>query len=541
MDLEALLQQLADDPDAVSDDALASAIVELRELIAEATDGDDPDVELADELVPALATVVQVQQDREQAAADRLDRAAQIRRDAGIDPADDDAPDADDDDDDAPDAAGDPATADREPVPATASTAALVDRLRAAAAARRRQDPDPAPSSTLTVRAVGPAVGHDLQLNSLRDAAVLFARYGGHVGRKQRSSLLRFDLQLPDDRVLGDDAESNTRKLDAVTSPRAVTAAGGICEPVEADYDHPICGDRGRPIRDALPTFQASRGGIRYAPTPTLADVVGGITTWTAANDATPGSDGPATKACPAVDCDTEVSVSVDAQVACLTVGNFQARFSPEFWQSRLDLLMVAHDRVSEQALLAGIDAGSTAVTYDGAESHTVVDVLQAIDKATAGLASRHRIIDGTYVAIVPDWLPNAFRAALAHNQSSNRMEAYAAADAALAQFWASRMVRPVYSPDADVFGTQAVGALAEWPGGDVVVRLFPEGTWTFLDGGVLDLGTEVSDSTLNSTNDRQAFVETFEQVAFRGCESLAITVPAVEGCVCATAVETAP
>jgi thiazole synthase ThiGH ThiG subunit len=44
---------------------------------------------------------------------------------------------------------------------------------------------------------------------------------------------------------------------------------------------------------------------------------------------------------------------------------------------------------------------------------------------------------------------------------------------------------------------------------------------------------TLIVDSTLLQTNDRQAFQETFEKVAFRGCESLAVTVPVEQGCIC--------
>jgi hypothetical protein len=45
-------------------------------------------------------------------------------------------------------------------------------------------------------------------------------------------------------------------------------------------------------------------------------------------------------------------------------------------------------------------------------------------------------------------------------------------------------------------------------------------GAHLFLDGGTLDLGI-VRDSTLNSTNDYQQFMETFEGHAFIGVESL--------------------
>jgi hypothetical protein len=52
---------------------------------------------------------------------------------------------------------------------------------------------------------------------------------------------------------------------------------------------------------------------------------------------------------------------------------------------------------------------------------------------------------------------------------------------------------------------------------------LFAEGSFLFLDGGTLDLGV-IRDSTLVGTNDYKMFVETFENVALVGVESLQVT-----------------
>jgi hypothetical protein len=52
---------------------------------------------------------------------------------------------------------------------------------------------------------------------------------------------------------------------------------------------------------------------------------------------------------------------------------------------------------------------------------------------------------------------------------------------------------------------------------------LFSEGSFLFLDGGTLDLGV-IRDSTLVGTNDYKMFVETFENVALVGVESLQVT-----------------
>jgi hypothetical protein len=74
----------------------------------------------------------------------------------------------------------------------------------------------------------------------------------------------------------------------------------------------------------------------------------------------------------------------------------------------------------------------------------------------------------------------------------------------------------------SQIFGAQGAGALTAFPG-TVQWGLYDEGHHLFLDGGTLDLGI-VRDATLNSTNDYETFVETFEGVAHRGIESLWIT-----------------
>ena len=54
---------------------------------------------------------------------------------------------------------------------------------------------------------------------------------------------------------------------------------------------------------------------------------------------------------------------------------------------------------------------------------------------------------------------------------------------------------------------------------------LFPEGSFLFLDGGTLDLGVQ-RDMTMIGANEYATFVETFEGVAFTGCDSLWVTTP---------------
>lgn len=407
--------------------------------------------------------------------------------------------------------------------------------LRRAQARLSRETPNK--PTNVKVLTLGAAQSESLKPDAgLRDVATVFSEAAPRV-RSGRQSLVRLETQFPEDRRLfSAQREDNDRLLDAVLD--AVVASGGICDPLPADFTHPILGERGRPIRDALPRFNANRGGVRYSPTATIADVTGAVGVWTHATDTSPGE---AEKACLTLECEDEDVAYVDAVTACLQIGNFAARFNPEFWRSRLSLLMVLHDRIAEQKIYSTIEGGSTQVTY-GAGNGSIYSILSAVDKGAAALRSRHRLGRTQIRVILPEWVRNALRADIA-SQRPFGLDGFDVADSRINSFFSSRGVSPIWSQDVDVFGTQNAGALVDFPGGNVDVLLFPEGTWFFLDGGTLDLGTEITDSTLNKTNDRQAFLETFEQTAKRGGESLSISVPVDEVCVCpdVAVIETSP
>jgi len=85
------------------------------------------------------------------------------------------------------------------------------------------------------------------------------------------------------------DADMVTERMDNVVTP--MVASGGICRPVNVDYNIPTWANLERPVRDSLPSFQATRGGIHYiAPQPFDMAVFGpAVGIWTNANDVTPG------------------------------------------------------------------------------------------------------------------------------------------------------------------------------------------------------------------------------------------------------------
>lgn len=533
--LELVARLGTDDPPTAEE--LSAARAQLVELLRTATAEDTRDLEAAVALREAIDSI---DAETNRAAEAQAAEDAEARRLLdGLEP---EAP------------AEETETAEAEPEPVAASAddrtgrdgnrnrrTSLSAAVRRTALARGTTDPStPAHSQVLTL---GVAQGERLAPNAgLADVANVFDRAAGRVKtRGAREVLVRVEQEYPENRRLavGGERHQNDRLLDQLITPATlgVAAAGGICDPLPADFAHPIFGDRDRPIRDALPRFNAARGGVRFSPAVTLSAVSGSVGVWDIETDESPGET---QKNCLVLTCEDEEVAYVDAITACLQIGNFQARFNPEFWRSRLDLLMVAHARLAEQTLYADMDAASTQVTYGTGEG-TIYSVLTAVDKAQAGLRSRMRLTNRTVVnVLLPAWVRDALRSDLTRQRlGSAPGEHLAVADRIIDTFFTSRNVRPVWSYDLDLFGTQNAGALLAYPGGNVEFIVWPEGAFFFLDGGTLDLGTEIIDSTLVRQNNRMAFMETFERAVFRGGESLAVTVPVAELCICSDVIET--
>ena len=304
-----------------------------------------------------------------------------------------------------------------------------------------------------------------------------------------------------------------------------ITASGGLYGPVETKYDLTTIGETIRPVRDALPKFGADRGGVRYTLAPTLASVSSAVSLWTLEDDKA-AQVGQTTKTKPTlvVKAGEEVTVYVDAIPLSLTFSNMGARFNPEAVEAHIELAMVQQARFAETRLLTRIANLSTKVTL-GKKFGVARDTFRGIEQAVAGYRSRNRLEETRLTAIFPTWFKEALRADLIAQAPGDGLETFALAESTIAKWFDARNINVVWTLDGEagqVFGTQTEGALLDFPT-TVIWYLFAEGTFVFLDGGKLDLGI-VRDSTLNSTNDYQLFVETFEGVAKFGNEALRIT-----------------
>lgn len=360
-------------------------------------------------------------------------------------------------------------------------------------------------------------------LSSMDDVASAFEkrihalrRVNGGDG--EQHIVASISTSFPEERTLTTDAESNWAKIQNVVSPEAITAAGGHVAPFEVRYDIFGLGTTARPVRDALPRFQADRGGIRFIVPPVLTDYANAVGVWTAANDAAT-TPNPAAKTSLTVAAASETTVATDAVTLQMQFGNLATRAYPELIARHNELGLIQHAREAEQYLLGKIADGSTAVTTSSLIGFGR-DFLVQVGRAAAAYRSRHRLeADASLRVIIPSWVKDAMAADLALNMpGDNLLNAYGEIDGYLA----ARNVVVSYSLDQNVYGAQGASALLEFAD-SFTWYLFAEGTFLFLDGGTLDLGI-IRDSSLVGTNDYKMFVETFEGVAKVGIEGLAIT-----------------
>jgi hypothetical protein len=351
-------------------------------------------------------------------------------------------------------------------------------------------------------------------------------RLGVRDGVREEVVVASAHWEYPEERTLhADDAEGNAAKIRAITDPAALVAAGGLCAPLTPLYDLPQISTMARPVRDALPAFMADRGGITWATPPSIADVTDAIGVITEADDAAGGTF--AQKSCQVLECDPFNEQAVSAIYHCLQWGNMGARAWPERVAQFTDTVMAAHARLAEQTLLDLMDADSTDVTAAaglfgyGALSNLTSQILVA----AAGYRSRFRMAaESRFRVIFPAWVRDLLLSDLINSQFDRfALEGHAGVE----RFLRTHLIDPVWTldggtNDGSIFAAQGAGALLEFPD-EVVWYLFPEGTWVYLDAGVLELGI-IRDSVLNETNDFQVFGETFEAVARTGFQSLRIT-----------------
>lgn len=300
-----------------------------------------------------------------------------------------------------------------------------------------------------------------------------------------------------------------------------MTASGGLCAPVTPYYNLAYISVPVRPVMGSLPSFSADRGGLRYARPASLGAVTDGIGLITEAEDAAGGTS--AAKSCQTIPCPPFEETDVDIIYHCLEFGNLGARAFPELVAQWNNLVLAAHARLAESNLLTLIDAASSQVTAGSFGLGASATLFSQILAAANGLRNRNRMDPEAVLRLmIPWWAVDLIVSDVIRTQFQRFDTDQAKVTALLRSF----NIEPTFYIDGangrnQVFGTQGDGDLLPFPE-TVTWYLFPEGSFLYLDAGMLELGI-VRDSVLNAQNNFQLFGETFESVAFVGVESLAV------------------
>lgn len=542
----------------LDDEQLAELHGKLLDLFDEVRDGDTVDLEALQAIAATTEALTAEdntrQEQAEAAAAEIAELERRIRPDGSADGDGEGDDDAGGDTEDSDDGEGDPADTEDREAEAVAASAATPRRLSLSRLAAQRQpgnEPDPADADTpspVVITAAGdiPGVSAGQHLDGLGSVAEAFqakakAVDGTRLAPGQRFHVAKLRQEFPDERRLSDtDAKGNVAKVEAVvasaveafrsgsrpdhTGFESLVAAGGLCAPLTARYDQDVVGTDARPIRDGLGATFEGRGGVRWIPAPTLADVdVDGsdaaVGVWTMDDDENALTESP-TKPIQRIVCGSEQTVEVYAITKRLLVGNVLARTFPERVEAMITLTGVAQARLAEQRLLTRIKALSTQVALDSPQVlGSRRDLLAVWIKAAWALRNRLRLdLREPLQVIVPDAVIAHFRTDGLRQLPGDQRDRLTV-DEVIGELRAID-VEPIITPDmpAHMAAAQAASAQLRDLPAPIEWAMFPMGTFGVVDGGELDLGfqagTPVRDSDLNAVNDMELFGETFENVA---------------------------
>jgi hypothetical protein len=371
--------------------------------------------------------------------------------------------------------------------------------------------------------------GDVVQGANIRALAEAFHDSSSRSLKAGKERVARIETTYAEDRTLTGKINADTRLVDSFVSPEAVVAAGGCCSLPQPIYSNPVNGSTDRPIKGALPTLGATRGKFSFFPAICLP--VDGFGVWTCDDDeAVDESDPDTWKVCAEVDCDDADEVDVYAVYSCVTVGNYQARFAPEQWQGYLSALAIQNARRGEVLLFEQMRDQVLSTYTVNALGSTFANTVNGVGTAAAALRQDQRLGDVQMDFFVSETLLTAIRLEMLNRRIfSSAVDDPNFASSMLNTALSNEGVNAVYSQDLDTVTFGSGGDDPQFPAtlGSV---LAPNGFFTYLDGGTLDLGTEIRDHNLNRQNKVAAFAESYEGILARGCNALGLDIP-VEIC----------
>ena len=344
-------------------------------------------------------------------------------------------------------------------------------------------------------------------------------------GIEERKMIARAEFEFPEELRLTGNFPEDARKIRGIipetvswgdfgkNNPQALTASGGLCAPLTPIYTMPNFATLDEPVWDALPKFQADRGGVNVPAATYIGDITTAISNITEANDALGGTF--ATKSCQDLDCVDYTEVAVQILAHCREYGNLNAMAWPERIRHENELTLAALARTSESFFLDRIKALSVNVTNGAETLGALIYLVDGIVKSAFGIRGRLRMSARARFRVL---LPAYAMDLLLLDTIQTPFDRFKSRDD-IAAYLRGLGIDVVWYIDTPTTGdsqlpdtTQTAAAIDGFPN-NVQWAIYPEGAFIGVDSGSLELGL-VRDSTLNSTNDFQIFGERFRNVA---------------------------
>lgn len=393
-------------------------------------------------------------------------------------------------------------------------------------------------------------VKNSVELTKVLQAGI--SRFGNMEGR---INLIKGVYDNENHVVLsGDSAEGNTfQMMQAVKNWEAkqqdhvdrqgLTADGGFCAPVTPDLSFCDLADSNLDLFQAsLPSVRTIRGRVQYMETPTQDqfydkweginnDTFEGVGTLFTETDslAVDPADEDTWKQCVFVDCPEQGPVAeLAAHYTCLEYAHFTAKAYPEYIDLYTRKALQAHQIKDSLALLSGVLAVAESVENISAVPGNVAGLFNALDiQATAYREafwlSRTQVLD----IVLPRWVLNMLRAALARRADANEIAALQVADNTINALFANYNLRVNFvtgwqrlatSTDGEGATTTPIRPAAgvnKWPDSFQAMMWVP-GSVVLLEDPSWNIGIErIRDTRLQRRNAYSLFTETFNGLAY--------------------------
>lgn len=377
------------------------------------------------------------------------------------------------------------------------------------------------------------AVALDRRLQGFNSGAYAAAARAGRA-MSERHSLAVVRKAFDERATVGSPESADAAMAFAVNEKNlpggSLVAAGGWCAPSETVYD--LLEDESRDGLISLPEINVTRGGIKFTKGPKFADLYAAPSFNFTEEEAKAGKYQPTSTTDPTnkvgakpvynVPCTDFEEVRLSAAGIHIQAGLLQQRGYPELVARTIRGALVAHEHKMSERIIASMETQSTAVSMDAGQIGAAAPILTAIELQVEHYRYAQRLSRSTTLeAVFPYWVHGAIRTDLARRQGVDLMDV---PDSRIDAWFRSRGVNAQFVYDWQALGGEA-GAFKVWPG-SLKFLLYSAGTFVKGSQDVITLDT-VYDSVLLGQNDYTAlFTEEGYLVAKRGHDARVVTVP---------------